>query len=96
MPSVTGGSRDLVVSRRKELPETLMGKCGPVAWFIDDVKLRTFPSWLPNVPSLSISPWIKSNLVFSSARMKTTAQRLCSVSMYGPVHHLATLARVCF
>lgn len=53
-----------------------MGQWGFVESFIDDVKLKEFPS---KSPSLSVSPWNKSSLVFSVARIRATAQNLCSI-----------------
>lgn len=47
------------------------GVCGN---FIDDIKLRGFPS---KAPSLSISPWKKSNIIYSRAKLKATAQNFC-------------------
>lgn len=47
------------------------GVCGN---FMADVKIRGFPS---KAPSLSISPWKKSNLIYSRAKIKATAQNFC-------------------
>ena len=83
-----------VVSKGKEFTETHMGKCGSVVWFIDDVQLRGFPSLLPNVPSTSVWPWKKFNVVFSRPRLKATSQSLCSILKYSPIQHPASLACV--
>lgn len=40
---------------------------GSVVWFINGVKWRAFPSWLPNALSLSILSWEKSHCVLSKA-----------------------------
>ena len=40
---VTGGSGTLAIYKGKEFPETCMGGCASVVWFIDDGQLR-FPS----------------------------------------------------
>ena len=58
-----------------------------MVWFINDVQLRGFPYGLPNVPSLFVLPWKKSNLLFIRARMKVMVQSLCSVLKDGPVQH---------
>ena len=64
---------------------------GFAVWFIDDAQLRGFHSWLPNIPSLFFSPWKKSSLVFSRAKMKVTAPSSCSILKYSPVWHPAGL-----
>ena len=76
----------------KEFPEPWTGGCGSVGWFIDDVQLRRFSSWLPNVPSSSFLPWTTSNLVSRRARVKATAQSFCSLLKYSPAQYLASLA----
>ena len=62
----------------------------------DDVQLRSFPAWLPSVPSPSVSPWKMSNRVFSRARMKAPAQSSCSIFKSSPVQHLASVACVSY
>ena len=42
--NVISGSGVLAVSKGKEFPETRVGGCDSVEWFIDDVQLRGFPS----------------------------------------------------
>ena len=35
--------------------------------------------WVPNVPSLSVLLWKKSNFVFNRARNRVNAQRSCAI-----------------
>ena len=87
------------MSKGKEFSETSMGGWGSVIWILYEVQLRGFPSWLPDVPSSSISLWTESNLVCSRARMQATAQSLCSVLKSSPLqtgrvkNHVLSLIR---
>lgn len=53
-----------------------MGGWDVVETFIDEVRLREF---LSKFPSLSVSPWKKSNLFFSRATINVTTQNVCSI-----------------
>ena len=93
---VIGGSGVLALSTHTQTkcPEAHREGCGSVVWFIDDVQLRTFPSWCPNIPSLFVLPYKRSNLVFNKARIKATAQSLCYMFKYSPVQCQASLVCV--
>ena len=68
------------------------GGLGSVVNFTNDVKCRGFRSWLSNVPPLLRLPWKKSNLVFSRARIRATAESFSSVLKSSPIELLASLA----
>ena len=72
-----------------------MGRWGSVVQFMDDVKLKGFPSWLPNAPSPSTSPWKRSRLGFNRAGMKATDQRFCSILKFSSSPASSYLTR-CF
>lgn len=89
--AVTGGSEVLGVLSGKEFPEAPTGGWCCMESATDDVKLRGFSF---KAPSLSSSPWKKSNLVFSGGRIEATVQSVCSILKSSPVLHLASLACV--
>lgn len=66
-PPVTSGGGVLGVPLGKEFAEAPMGGWDTVQGFIDDVKLRGYPS---KVLSPSISSWNKSNPAFRRARIR--------------------------
>ena len=79
------------ISQGKELSETHTGEWGSVVWFTDDAQLGVSPltsQWWGN------HAMEKSNLGFGRARMKATAQSLCSILKSSPVPHLTSVESV--
>lgn len=74
---------------RKVFPEASRGGWGLMESSMDYAKSRGF---LSKVSFLSILPWKKSNLMFSRARIKATANSFCSILKYSPILNLASLA----